>query len=75
MGGTQIHFSPILAIKKNVQVFRPFWGATKFSFAKVHHYWSSFLKKIHCIFRYIRGGEGGGQTGCNKCYIFFFDFF
>ena len=31
-------------------------------------YWSSFLKKIHCIFRHIRGG---GQTRYDICHIFF----
>ena len=36
--------------KKFLQVFRPFWGAKFFFFAKVPQYWSSFLKKIHCIF-------------------------
>ena len=33
--------------------------------------WSSFFKKIHCIFRHIRGG-GGGQTRYDICHIFFF---
>ena len=76
-GGTPIlsHFSPISAILKIFTSVLTFLGGKNFFFAKVPQWWSSFLKKIHCIFRYIRGGEGGGQTGCNKCYIFFFDFF
>ena len=38
-------------------MFWPFWGANFFFFAKVPQKWSSFLKKIHCIFRYNRGGS------------------
>ena len=76
-GGTPIlsHFSPISAILKIFTSVLTFLGGKNFFFAKVPQWWSSFLKKIHCIFRYIRGGRGGGQTGCNKCYIFFFWFF
>ena len=49
-------------------------GKNIFLGAKVPQKWSSFFKKIHCIFVTLGGGGWLGQTGCNKCYIFFFLF-
>ena len=66
MGGTPIfsHFSLILAIQKI------FTSVLTFLWGKVPKKWSSFFKKIHSIFRYIRGE---GQTRCDICHIFFFE--
>ena len=59
-GGTPIlsHFLQILAIIKIFTSVLTFLGGKKFFFAKVPQKWSSFLKKIHCIFVTL-GGEGG----------------
>ena len=37
--------------------------------------WFSFLKKIHCIFRYIRGGRGGVRQDVTNVTLFFLFFF
>ena len=61
MGGTPIlsHFSLILAILKNFTSVLTFLGAKFFFLAKVPQKWSSFFKKIHCIFVTLGGGGGG----------------
>ena len=63
--------TPFFTDFSNLEKFLTFLGGKKNFFAKVPQYWSSSSKKRHCIFRYIRGGRGEGQTKCNKCYIFF----
>ena len=50
------HFSPIFGFWKFLQVFDIFKGAKNTFFQIVLQQWSSFRKKIHCIFRYNRGG-------------------
>ena len=55
-------------------MFWLFWGAKISFFAKVPQKWSSFFLKNTLFFRYIRGGRVGGQTQCNKFYIFLFLF-
>ena len=76
-GGTPIlsHFSPISAILKIFTSVLTFLGGKNFFFAKVPQWWSSFLKKIHCIFRYIRGGRGGVRRDVTNVTFFFLIFF
>ena len=56
------HFSPILAIIKIFTSVLTLLGGKFFFVAKVPKKWSSFFKKIHCIFRHIRRGVKPDMT-------------
>ena len=60
---------------RNVYKCFDFSGGQKIFFGKSAPMMVQFLKKNTLYFSLHQGGEGGGQTGCNKCYINFFVFF
>ena len=71
-----LHFGEKKIWVKNFSNSKKFYKCFDFSggqnFAKVPQYWSSFLKKIHCIFCYIRGG-GGARPNVTFVTFFFFE--